>query len=70
MGTLFYGIRQVCEKAGLKPYRLNYLEQQGYLPRPKKNFSGFRIYTERDLENIMKIDRELRGENDLQRDPT
>jgi len=55
-----YGVSEICAKAGIKPFRLNYLESCRYLSKPKKNFSGFRVYTEEDLENIIKIDRELR----------
>jgi DNA-binding transcriptional MerR regulator len=45
-----YSIKQVSEKTDLKAYVLRYYEKEGLLPFINRSKSGFRRYSEDDLE--------------------
>jgi DNA-binding transcriptional MerR regulator len=59
---LYYSIREVSERTGLKPHVLRYWETEFEQLRPKKNRAGNRAYTERDVETVEAIQRLLRDE--------
>ena len=59
---LYYSIREVAERTGLKPHVLRYWETEFEQLRPKKNRAGNRAYTERDVEVVEAIQRLLRDE--------
>ena len=59
---LYYSIREVSERTGLKPHVLRYWETEFEQLRPKKNRAGNRAYTERDVETVEEIQRLLRDE--------
>lgn len=53
-----YTIAEVAKIAGVKPYILRYWEQEFPELRPKKSTAGRRIYSQANLDLILKI-REL-----------
>lgn len=59
---LYYSIREVSERTGLKPHVLRYWESEFEELRPKKNRAGNRAYTERDIEVVERIQALLRDE--------
>lgn len=59
---LYYSIREVSERTGLKPHVLRYWETEFEQLQPKKNRAGNRAYTERDVETVEEIQRLLRDE--------
>lgn len=52
---IYYTISEVCEKTDLKQYVLRYWETEFDALKPLKNRSGNRVYTEDDIDNILKI---------------
>ncbi len=56
---LFYRIGEVSRITGLAPYVLRYWETEFSVLRPEKKRSGQRIYSDKDLENILLIKRLL-----------
>ncbi len=52
---LFYRIGEVSRITGLEPYVLRYWESEFPHLRPEKRKSGQRLYTKKDLENILQI---------------
>lgn len=59
---LYYSIREVSERTGLKPHVLRYWETEFEQLQPKKNRAGNRAYTERDIELVERIQELLRDE--------
>lgn len=56
---LFYKIGEVGRIAGVEPYVLRYWETEFPFLRPRKNKSGQRVYTRKDLETVFEIKRLL-----------
>jgi len=52
---LFYRIGEVSRITGLEPYVLRYWETEFPHLRPEKRKSGQRLYTKKDLSNILHI---------------
>ena len=52
---LFYKIGEVSKIAEIEPYVLRYWETEFTFLKPRKNKSGQRVYTKKDLELILKI---------------
>jgi DNA-binding transcriptional MerR regulator len=52
---LFYRIGEVSRITGLEPYVLRYWETEFPHLRPEKRKSGQRLYTRKDLENILQV---------------
>ncbi|WP_461242893.1 MerR family transcriptional regulator [Secundilactobacillus muriivasis] len=48
-----YSIKQVAEKTGLSIYTLRFYDKQGLLPFVARNRSGYRAFTDGDL-NLLK----------------
>lgn len=59
---LYYSIREVSERTGLKPHVLRYWETEFEQLQPKKNRAGNRAYTERDIELVERIQELLRDD--------
>jgi len=59
---MFYKIRDVAAIVKVKPHVLRYWESEFPSLRPKKNRSGQRIYTQKDIENALEIKRLLHVE--------
>ena len=59
---LYYSIREVSERTGLKAHVLRYWETEFEQLRPKKNRAGNRAYTERDIELVEQIQHLLRDQ--------
>ncbi len=56
---LFYRIGEISRITGLEPYVLRYWETEFPHLRPEKRKSGQRLYTRKDLDNILQIKRLL-----------
>lgn len=52
---LYYSISEVAKITGLKEYVLRYWEKEFDQLKPKKNRGGNRIYTQKDIEIINRI---------------
>jgi len=52
---LFYKIGEISEIAELESYVLRYWETEFPFLRPRKNKTGQRVYTRKDLEIILQI---------------
>ena len=52
---LFYRIGEVSRITGLEPYVLRFWETEFPHLRPEKRKSGQRLYTKKDLDNIIKV---------------
>jgi DNA-binding transcriptional MerR regulator len=52
---LFYRIGEVSRITGLEPYVLRYWETEFPHLRPEKRKSGQRLYTKKDLDNILQV---------------
>ena len=59
---LYYSIREVSERTGLKAHVLRYWETEFPDLQPRKNRAGNRIYTERDVALVERIQHLLRDE--------
>ena len=59
---LYYSIREVSDRTGLKAHVLRYWETEFDQLRPKKNRAGNRAYTERDIELVERIQTLLKDE--------
>jgi len=55
MEKLYYSIGEVKEITGIAPHVLRYWESEFKLLRPRKDRSGRRMYQNKDLEKIDKI---------------
>lgn len=56
---LFYRIGEVSRLTGLPPHVLRYWETEFPVLRPEKQRSGHRLYSDKDLDNILLIKRLL-----------
>lgn len=56
---LFYRIGEISRITGLEPYVLRYWETEFPHLRPEKRKSGQRLYTKKDLDNILQVKRLL-----------
>jgi DNA-binding transcriptional MerR regulator len=52
---LFYKIGEVSRIAGVEPYVLRYWESEFSFLRPRKNKSGQRVYTRKDLDLVLRV---------------
>jgi DNA-binding transcriptional MerR regulator len=52
---LFYKIGEVSRIAAVEPYVLRYWESEFSFLRPRKNKSGQRVYTRKDLDLVLRI---------------
>lgn len=52
---LYHSISEVAALADLEPHVLRYWETEFEELHPKKNRAGNRVYTERDIEMVMRI---------------
>ena len=52
---LFFRIGEVSRISGLEPYVLRYWETEFPHLRPDKRKSGQRLYTKKDLDNILQV---------------
>lgn len=59
---LFYKIGEACKILDVKPFVLRYWETEFPFLKPEKSKSGQRIYSERDLDMIRRIDELLNVE--------
>ena len=59
---LYYSISEVSRLTDLEQYILRYWETEFEELRPSKNRAGNRIYTNRDIQTILKIKKLLREE--------
>jgi DNA-binding transcriptional MerR regulator len=57
-GETYYRIGEVAERTGLTQRTLRFYEERGLLPPPVRLESGFRLYTEEDIQRI-KLVRQL-----------
>lgn len=55
MKKLYYTIGEVSSLAGVKPHVLRYWETQFPDLHPSKNKAGKRLYTEKDLEVVLRL---------------
>lgn len=59
---LYYSISEVSKLADLEQYILRYWETEFEELKPSKNRAGNRIYTNKDIQTILKIKKLLRDE--------
>ncbi|MGE5498689.1 MAG: MerR family transcriptional regulator [Syntrophothermus sp.] len=59
---LYYSISEVSKITGLEQYVLRYWENEFEELRPAKNRAGNRIYTNKDIQVILKIKKLLKDE--------
>ncbi|HYE96774.1 MAG TPA: MerR family transcriptional regulator [Rubricoccaceae bacterium] len=59
---LYYSISEVSARTGLKPHVLRFWETEFPDLQPRKNRAGNRIYTERDIALVERIQHLLRNE--------
>jgi len=55
---LYFRIGEVAELVGVEPHVLRYWEREFRTIRPSKSAKGQRVYSRRDVENLMRV-REL-----------
>jgi DNA-binding transcriptional MerR regulator len=51
----YYRIGEVAERTGLTQRTLRFYEERGLLPPPVRMESGFRLYTEEDIQRIQLV---------------
>lgn len=59
---LYYSISEVSKITGLEQYVLRYWETEFEDLKPSKNRAGNRIYTNKDIQTILKIKKLLKDE--------
>lgn len=52
---VYYSIREVSRITKIKPYILRYWESEFHLLRPARRESGQRKYTQKDIEQILRV---------------
>jgi DNA-binding transcriptional MerR regulator len=52
---LYFRIGEVAELVGVEPHVLRYWEREFRTIRPSKSAKGQRVYTRRDVENLMRV---------------
>ena len=55
---LYFRIGEVANLVGVEPHVLRYWEREFRVIRPTKSAKGQRVYSRRDVENLMRV-REL-----------
>ena len=48
-------IHELGERLGVNPKTIRYYEEIGLMPPPARNASGYRVYTDRDVERLAFI---------------
>lgn len=59
---MFYKIREVAQIVGVKAHVLRYWESEFTTLSPKKNRSGQRIYTRKDIDSALEVKKLLHVE--------
>ncbi len=59
---LYFRIGEVAELVGVEPHVLRYWEREFRSIRPTKSAKGQRVYSRRDVENLMRVRQLLYGE--------
>ena len=59
---LYYRIGEVAELVGVEPHVLRYWEREFRSIRPTKSAKGQRVYSRRDVENLLRVRELLYGE--------
>jgi DNA-binding transcriptional MerR regulator len=59
---LYFRIGEVAELVGVEPHVLRYWEREFRSIRPTKSAKGQRVYSRRDVENLMRVRALLYGE--------
>jgi DNA-binding transcriptional MerR regulator len=59
---LYYRIGEVAELVGVEPHVLRYWEREFRTIRPTKSPKGQRVYSRRDVENLLRVRQLLYGE--------
>lgn len=59
---LYYRIGEVAELVGVEPHVLRYWEREFRNIRPTKSAKGQRVYSRRDVENLLRVRQLLYGE--------
>lgn len=54
-GKLYYTIKEVAERFGVKTSKLRFYEQEFPTLKPKKNSAGDRVYTQEDIDHLGEI---------------
>jgi len=55
MKQKLYQVREVLERVGISRNTLYNWEKRGRIPIPKRNVSGYRVYTENEVRQIEKF---------------
>jgi DNA-binding transcriptional MerR regulator len=50
-------VGEISRRLGLNPQTLYFYERIGLIPKPKRTRSGYRLFTEQDVERLSFIDR-------------
>ncbi len=59
---LYFRIGEVAELVGVEPHVLRYWEREFRSIRPTKSAKGQRVYSRRDVENLLRVRELLYGE--------
>src|SRR5208337_2914482 len=59
---LYFRIGEVAELVGVEPHVLRYWEREFRSIRPSKSAKGQRVYSRRDVENLMRVRELLYGQ--------
>lgn len=59
---LYFRIGEVAELVGVEPHVLRYWEREFRAIRPTKSAKGQRVYSRRDVENLMRVRELLYGQ--------
>ncbi len=59
---MYFKIGEVAKITNVRPYVLRYWESEFSLIKPKKSLSKQRVYSRRDLQNVLEIKRLLHKE--------
>lgn len=54
-----YQVREVLRRVGISRNTLYNWEKRSRIPTPKRNVSGYRVYTEDEVEQIEKLENML-----------
>ena len=53
--NIFYSTKDVCEKMDISKNTLFRWEKDKKTPKPKRDWKGYRLYSEQDIEEIKKV---------------
>jgi DNA-binding transcriptional MerR regulator len=62
MKKLYYSIGEVSQITDVKPHVLRYWESLFNELRPAKNKAGKRVYTDKDIETVLKLKELIKGQ--------